>query len=367
MALKEALEKSTSLLEDARRNATNMLINAMGGYVVKTRNELFIMDSENPEEAINVWRWNINGLAHSNNGLGGPYDLAMTADGQIVADRITVGSMSIDRITGLADTLSSLSINLEGFMFDVNSKGGSNLLLNSVGFAEFQSWEKTGTVSHISNAELITNGSKSGGAFIFNGGTIRQKVTVKVDDDEIQLAEKTYYSFSTMIKKGIMGSCYLKVYNDLEEYIIEVPELEESNYKIYAIEGLLPMQSFYYVELHGSIDSNAIFTDNLGNIGTRRIPYTQAINEILNAQVNITSNGVLVKSSVYQGNYTVMSPLEFAGYANINGQVVRVFSLNGDTTQIKKLHAEDEMSMPPIKIVPKKDGAVTGWAFVPRI
>lgn len=137
-AIKDAITKTNTQLEEARRNATNMLINAMGGYVVKTREELYIMDNDNPNEAMKVWRWNLGGLAHSSDGISGPYDLAMTADGQIVANKITVGSMSIDRITGLADTLNSLSLNLEGFIFDINSKGGNNLLLNSVGFAEFQ-------------------------------------------------------------------------------------------------------------------------------------------------------------------------------------------------------------------------------------
>ena len=60
-----------------------------------------------------------------------------------------------------------------------------------------------------------------------------------------------------------------------------------------------------------------------------------------------------------------MSPLEFAGYSNINGTVTKVFSLNKDTTLVKKLEAEDEMKMTPIKIVPIKTGDLQGWAFVP--
>lgn len=363
-AIREAIAKANTQLDEARKNATNMLINAMGGYVVKTREELYIMDNDNPNEAIKVWRWNLGGLAHSNNGISGPFNLAMTSDGQIVADKITVGSMSIDRITGLADTLNNLSINLEGFIFDINSKGGNNLLLNSVGFAEFQNWLKQGNVSHISNTELISNGSKSGGAFLFNGGTIRQLISVKADDETISQSEKTYYTFSTIIKKGLIGTCYFRIYNDVEEYIIQIPENEEIFYKPYELKGLLPQQSFYYVEIYGSEGSDATFTDNLGNVGTSKIPYIQALNEILNAQVNLNNNGVLVKSSIYKGSYTIMSPLEFAGYADVNGVVARVFSLNGDTTELDKLLAKNQISMPPIKIQPRTTSTKRGWAWI---
>ena len=45
------------------------------------------------DEAVNVWRWNVGGLGFSHNGYNGPYETAITADGQIVADFITSGSL----------------------------------------------------------------------------------------------------------------------------------------------------------------------------------------------------------------------------------------------------------------------------------
>ena len=196
--------------------------------------------------------------------------------------------------------------------------------------------EYEGVVAHISNVELTSNGSQSGGAFILNGGKLTQKITVKADEDTIPQAQKTYYTFSTIIKKGLQGSCYFKVYNDVESYIVEIKENEESFYKEYLLKGLLPKQPFYYVEIYGSEDSNATFTDNMCNIGVIKTPYQQAYGEILNTQVNITSSGVIVKSNVYEGSYTVMSPLEFSGYAKVNNIITRVFSLNGDTTEVEK-------------------------------
>ena len=55
--------------------------------------ELLILDAPSIDEAVNVWRWNVGGLGFSHNGYNGPYETAITADGQIVADFITSGSL----------------------------------------------------------------------------------------------------------------------------------------------------------------------------------------------------------------------------------------------------------------------------------
>lgn len=89
-----------SILEEAKDNATNLITNAMGGYVYKTNDELYIMDNEDPNQAVHVWRWNINGLGYSNTGINGTYGLAMTMDGAIVADFITTGVLRTSVIEG---------------------------------------------------------------------------------------------------------------------------------------------------------------------------------------------------------------------------------------------------------------------------
>lgn len=48
-------------------------------------------DSEDISKATKVWRWNKEGLGHSNKGYDGEYDLALMADGSINANMITVG------------------------------------------------------------------------------------------------------------------------------------------------------------------------------------------------------------------------------------------------------------------------------------
>ena len=111
----------TSLLQAAKDNASSQIKSAMGGYVVKTQNELYIMDTNDTSTATNVWRWNLNGLGFSSTGVNGTYQTAMTSDGKIVADFITTGTMSADRITGLKDVI----LNEYGAYIHINDDDGS--------------------------------------------------------------------------------------------------------------------------------------------------------------------------------------------------------------------------------------------------
>lgn len=88
------------LLQTAIGKATGLITGQSGGYVVIHTSEengqpyeLLILDAPSIDDAVNVWRWNVGGLGFSHNGYNGPYETAITADGQIVADFITSGSL----------------------------------------------------------------------------------------------------------------------------------------------------------------------------------------------------------------------------------------------------------------------------------
>lgn len=89
---------TSDVMQEAIAHATDMITGVNGGNVIINRYangkpyELLIMDTDSVMTAVNVWRWNLNGLGHSHNGYGGPYnDVALTADGQINANLITTG------------------------------------------------------------------------------------------------------------------------------------------------------------------------------------------------------------------------------------------------------------------------------------
>ena len=95
----------SSILQSAKDSATNQINTALGGYIVKTQTDLYIMDTNDTTTAQKIWRWNLNGLAYSSTGINGTYETAITANGEIVADFITTGTMSADRITNLREVV----------------------------------------------------------------------------------------------------------------------------------------------------------------------------------------------------------------------------------------------------------------------
>lgn len=135
-------------VQEAINHATAMITGATGGnivihtYPVDPENptpldgkpyELLIMDSSDELQARNVWRWNINGLAHSSNGINGPYDdAAILADGSINAKYITTGELSgsvIKAGTLSANTIMGGTLTLGG----ANNGNGQIDILNENG------------------------------------------------------------------------------------------------------------------------------------------------------------------------------------------------------------------------------------------
>lgn len=103
--VKNKTEHFPLLINTAVKNATSLITGQNGGYVVINTNsvsgqpyELLILDAPTIESAVNVWRWNVGGLGFSQNGYNGPYETAITSDGQIVADFITSGTLTANII-----------------------------------------------------------------------------------------------------------------------------------------------------------------------------------------------------------------------------------------------------------------------------
>lgn len=102
-----------SLMQQAVSHATALITGNLGGYVVLhdsdgngEPDEILIMDTADINTATKVWRWNSSGLGYSSTGYDGDYGTAITADGAIVANFITAGTMSGNRIrTGIIESM----------------------------------------------------------------------------------------------------------------------------------------------------------------------------------------------------------------------------------------------------------------------
>ncbi len=85
------------VIEKERANISNILNQATHGYVVLDPNEgperILIMDTNSVDTAKKIWKWDMNGLGYSKNGINGPWGVAITMNGQISADYILTGEL----------------------------------------------------------------------------------------------------------------------------------------------------------------------------------------------------------------------------------------------------------------------------------
>ena len=105
VTLMDAVSSPTStfqqMMQSAISNSTALITGNKGGYVVLhdsdddgEPDEILIMDTPSIATATKVWRWNKNGLGYSSTGYNGTFGTAITADGSIVADFITAGTLN---------------------------------------------------------------------------------------------------------------------------------------------------------------------------------------------------------------------------------------------------------------------------------
>lgn len=134
----EQIQKSQSMMEVAIANATKLITGGLGGHVVFSMNadgkpeEILIMDTEDVTTAVHVLRINLNGIGFSSNGINGPYTTAWTLDGAFVADFITAGYLSCNRIQGGTLTLGGAN-NGNGTIIVYDADGNLVTEINNLG------------------------------------------------------------------------------------------------------------------------------------------------------------------------------------------------------------------------------------------
>jgi len=110
----ENLPKESSMLKEAKANATALLNMATNGYITITQdengtNELYVTNTQDYTKATKLWKWNLNGLGYSKDS-GETFGLAITMDGAIVADYITAGVFNGDLIKAGTVKAEALSV-----------------------------------------------------------------------------------------------------------------------------------------------------------------------------------------------------------------------------------------------------------------
>lgn len=155
--------------------ATNWLLSG-DGYVVAVKDdqgnwkELLFMDTADIATAQKVLRINEHGIGFSRTGANGPYANAWTIDGQLVADFITTGTMSANRVrTGTLESVDkSVIFDLDAGTLTMGNKAlritAGNLQLDANGNVKV-----TGTITAAAGSK-IGPWDVSASAITYNNG-----------------------------------------------------------------------------------------------------------------------------------------------------------------------------------------------------
>lgn len=128
-AAKSDLERAVDKSTDFIRNGAGYMRLIYDGDTLK---EIVSLDNPDIGLAQKVWRWNNGGFGFSSTGYNGTYGLALTQDGEIVADYITTGTLNANVIRAgiIADTQGYNSWNLQTGAFTIQN-GSINITTNS--------------------------------------------------------------------------------------------------------------------------------------------------------------------------------------------------------------------------------------------
>lgn len=258
---------------------------------------------------------------------------------------------------------SQLEQTIDEFNFKFSRTGGMNLVRNSIGYSEFDFWRFGDNNSELAFETINNAGLEQLG---FGSGIyMKTHSTNKALYQDITLVNGQTYTLSFYVNKynGSADSGFtIAVQENEAEIASQTIVNATTGYEFFSF-NFTPTENVVTLRISGLGVDEGIITGLMLNVGDLPLQWTMAIGEVYNANVKMDMNGIKVLNSEYAG-YTQITPEEFAGYAEVNGQMEKVFTLNRDTTEMSKAKMEKEITMMPVKIVPLKSGGYNGWAFV---
>ena len=203
------LQSTKSFLQQSIERQTKRITGNRGGYVVMNDDnqdgypdEILIMNDLSIGAATKLWRANLSGIGYSNHGYAGPFELAMTMDGEINASMITTGSLDASIIrTGVlnADLIKSgkiqsvngnMSINMQNGKIDMTVTNGKALEIWTQGISMLSANDEVLTSMYVSTGGLgIITANR-----MLIGIRGSERVTVSADNSNGYVRADTIYT-----------------------------------------------------------------------------------------------------------------------------------------------------------------------------
>lgn len=152
------------ILEQARKEATDLINEGINGHVVVNKNEILIMDTADKNTATKLWRFNLNGIAHSSTGYNGQFNTAWTMDGKIILNELTCEGINALLIKAgkIRNYNGSVEIDLEGngIQFKESGKKAIDIFGQTI---KFYDWDgEDNPIGEIYSARLDSNQNVKG-------------------------------------------------------------------------------------------------------------------------------------------------------------------------------------------------------------
>lgn len=297
--IKNTIQKINELVSKQEIIISNQskLINTLNknGYVYIDDNEILILDKLPKQEAKNVWRFGLGGLAFSSNGYEGPFETAITMDGSINASFITTGVMSASRIEGLAEQLvvitekqtdqeyklTQYQQDLQHVNINIQNATGINEIRNSNGKAGL---DKNMICENVAIEEFLdtVRNTVSKTSFKISGGFLKFD-RIYCPEGDYTLAFKTLRKANTVPKVIINGI----------EYDFDQTEINVFTENIINIDNVVG-----FIDIILKTDEEyCLFSDVMLNSGTEKLNWSMAVGEILSQNYSFTQDSFQIKSN----------------------------------------------------------------------
>lgn len=203
-------------IDEAAKKITGATDSNIILYPTEYPKTIYAMNTRDRATATKVLMINSEGILGSNNGINGPYNLAITLDGTINASRILTGELTANLIK--AGTIRSISggsywdletgdINLTGAFVNRDSATGQLSIAIKKNNIEFYNWYTPNALSGKITTWAYSNGSASLAIGASDGGTLelgvftsdgwRRDILISApnaSEDEISFFRSTFFS-----------------------------------------------------------------------------------------------------------------------------------------------------------------------------
>lgn len=325
-----------SILSQAQDNAKSLINHPFNGNILIDYNTgvLYLMDSTEPSNATNVWKWSLGGLGFSSTGINGTYSVAITQNGSINANFITSGKIQTSMIEGY-----------DNLLIRVSDIEGSNELLQDTIRGLTNTLTTSGGNNIFKNTDLVET---DGNNYSYWSGIADKKSNPDAVNGISILLQNGNFKQIVSVPNGqyVIGFFYEQLINN-----------SIASFKVNGIS--IPLDEAALFETVISVDTNSIeieficdtnngyqIYDLRGNVGAVLLPYSQNENETRSDTVTI-GKGITIKSDT--------------------SNTIRKIDADGDRTYNAATHElvrEDTDEGSTLKkIIVKEDSKITGLTF----